>query len=392
VAGRTSAELTSGAVLDAARERTGLDDLHESGLGDRLDRLVAHLDTELGLDDEGKLAGFDAVVELVSNRALTLADRERHPGITEEVIERPIFVTGMPRSGTTVMHALLGEHTASRAPRWWEVMRPSPPPGISAPDDPRREIADREVAEMLKANPLMLQFHPYFDRLSETIMECEPFGATDLRNVYNTAYFRVPAILQVQLGGDDEALFEWERKVLQALQYEREPARWALKGTEHHARLAALKAVFGDAIVVWVHRDPLKFVPSLMELLCEWFGSVMGVELDRPEMGRVFLAQYKAMLDAGMASSYVDHPDVCHVLYADFIADPVGAIRTIHERYDLEFADRDAAAMQAWLADPSNSGARHGKTSYSLEQFEMTPGELDEMLAEYRAKFSIPYE
>lgn len=385
-------ELSAAGVLAATRDRSGLEDVYEDGLDDRLEVLVAHLDGDLGLDPVGKAAAFDSVVELLTNRALLLSDRERHPEITDERIERPIFVTGMPRSGTTLMHALLAEHPGNRAPLWWEVVRPSPPPGISPSDDPRVGIADREVAEMLDQNPLMLQFHPYFDRLSNTIMECEPFGASDLRNVYNTAYFRVPAILQVELGGDEVALFEWQRKVLQALQYEREPKRWALKGTEHHARLEGLKAVFDDAIVIWVHRDPLKFVPSLLELLTEWFGKVTGAELDRPQMGQMILAQYKQMLDAGLASPLVDHPDLCHVLYADFIPDPVGEIGRIHERYGLPMSSGDATSMQTWLDDPANRGDRHGKGEYSLEEFGMTLEQLDEIFAPYRKKFGIPYE
>src|SRR5581483_10905948 len=114
----------------AARARTGLRDLHEAGLGDRAARLLEHIDTHPALDDAGKRAGFDCVLEQVSNRALLLADRERYPEITEERIERPVIVTGLPRSGTTLMQSLLAEHPGSRTPLLWEVVRPSPPVGI----------------------------------------------------------------------------------------------------------------------------------------------------------------------------------------------------------------------------------------------------------------------
>jgi hypothetical protein len=370
--------------------------VYERGLSDRLARLLAHLDTDLGLDAAGRHAAFDSVLELVTNRALLLADRERYPAIAEERIERPITVTGLPRSGTTLMHALLAEHPGNRAPLLWEVVRPSPPPGISAPDDPRVALADVEVAEWTRQQPTLLQFHPYFDRLSHTIMECEAFGALDLRNVYNTAYFRVPAVLQVQLGGeghqDQVAVYAFQRQVLQALQWQRPARRWALKGTEHHARLGGLKEVFPDAIVVWLHRDPLRFVPSLLELLSGWFEGVLGQPIDRPVMGPVFLGMYKAMLDAGLASPLVDHPDVCHVLYADFIKDPVAQIGGIYERYALPFTAEAERAMRSWYDNPANRGDRHGKVAYSLEAFGMTADDIDSLLAGYRARFAIPYE
>jgi len=165
-----------------------------------------------------------------------------------------------------------------------------------------------------------------------------------------------------------------------------------LKGTEHHARLDGLKAVFPDAIVIWVHRDPLKFVPSLLELLSGWFEGVLGQPVDRPTMGPMFLAAYQAMLEAGLASAVCDHPDTCHVLYADFIADPVAAIAKIYARYGLPFDDDAAHAMEAWYGDPANRGDRHGRSAYSLDAFDMTAEDIDRQLARYRARFGIPYE
>jgi len=385
--------LDEGAVLAAARERTGLDDLYEAGLDDRLTRLLAHLDTELGLDEAGKRTAFDAVLELVVYRALMLADRERYPEITKERIERPIFITGLPRSGTTLLHALFAEHPDNRAPLWWEVMRPSPPPGISPPDDPRIALTDRDVTEMLKRVPIALQFHPYFDRLSQTIMECEAFGSLDFRNVYNPSpYFRVPAVLTVQLGGDDVALYEFQRKALQALQWRRPRRRWALKGTEHHARLDALKEVFPDAIVIWVHRDPLKSIPSIMELLHGYFSGMAERPLDRNVVGPQVVALYKSMTDAALASPVIDDPDTCHVQYTDFVTDPIGQVRAVCNRYDLGWTAAAGAALKTWIEDPFNKGNRHGGAKYSLELFQMTEAELDANFTEYRERFGIPYE
>lgn len=385
-------ELSTEAVLGAARRRSGLPDVYSAGLGNRLECLLAHLDRDVGLDEDGKRAAFECAVELLVNRAGLLADRERFPGLREERIERPVFVTGLPRSGTTLMHALLAEHPGNRAPRLWEVVRPSPPPGLAAPDDPRIAKADAEVAAMLDQHPSLLAFHPYFDRLAQTIMECEAFGALDVRNVYNTYWLNVPAVLQVHLGGDDVGLFDWQRMMLQALQYRREPKRWVLKGTEHHARLDGLKTVFPDAIVVWLHRDPLRFVPSLLELLAGWFEGVLRQPVDRTVLGPMFLDAYHGMLEAGLASPWSGHPDTAHVLYADFVKDPIGTIGDLHDRYDLPFGDRAARAMQAWYDDPANRGDRHGRTSYSLEAFGMTADDIDRRLGDYRARFGIPYE
>jgi hypothetical protein len=380
----------------AARARTGLDDLHEAGLGDRPALLLEHIAGHPALDDAGRRAGFDCVLEQVANRALLLEDRERYPEITRERVERPLIVTGLPRSGTTLMQSLLAEHPGSRTPLLWEVVRPSPPVGISPGaidgSDPRIAQADADVSAMLRDQPSLLRFHPVFDRLSATLMECEPFGAMDLRNLYNTAYWQVPTILQVELGGDDVATYTFQRMVLQALQWRCPPRRWTLKGTEHHARLDALKEVFPDAIVVWLHRDPLRFVPSLLELLAGWFEGVTGAPVDRKIIGPMFLQMYKSMLEAGLASPVADHPDTYHLRYAEFILDPVGEIERLHRHYDLPFADDARDAMKAWYDDPGNRGDRHGRSAYDLTDFGMSAEQIDGELKEYRDRFDIPYE
>ena len=379
----------------AARARTGLDDLHEAGLADRPARLLEHINTHPALDEAGRLAGFTCVLEQVSNRALLLEDRKRYPEIADERIERPLIVTGMPRSGTTLLQSLLAEHPGSRTPLLWEVVRPSPPVGISAPDDPRIAQADEDVSAMLREQPDLLRFHPVFDRLSATLMECEPFGAMDLRNLYNTAYWQVPTILQADLGSGrahDVATYTFQRTVLQALQWRCPKRRWTLKGTEHHARLDALKDVFPDAIVVWLHRDPLRFVPSLLELLAGWFEGVTGAPVDRTVVGPMFLGMYKGMLQAGLDSPVSHHPDTYHLLYADFINDPIGEIERLHRHYELPFGDEARTAMKAWYDDPRNKGDRHGRSAYDLADFGMSEEQIDSELAAYRKRFGIPYE
>jgi hypothetical protein len=379
----------------AARARTGLDDLHEHGLGDRTQRLLEHITTHPALDEAGRLAGFTCVLEQVTNRALLLADRERYPEIAAERIERPLIVTGLPRSGTTLMQSLLAEHPGSRTPLLWEVVRPSPPVGISPANDPRIAQADADVSAMLSEQPDLLRFHPVFDRLSATLMECEPFGTMDLRNLYHTAYWQVPTILQAELGSGrehDVATYAFQRMVLQALQWRLPPRRWTLKGTEHHARLDALREVFPDAIMVWLHRDPLRFVPSLLELLAGWFEGVTGAPVDRRVIGPMFLQMYKGMLEAGLASPVSRHPDTYHLLYADFIADPIGEIEKLHRHYDLPFGDDARTAMQAWYDDPRNMGDRHGRSAYDLADFGMSEQQIDHELKEYRDRFGIPYE
>jgi hypothetical protein len=93
--------------------------------------------------------------------------------VADEVIERPMFVTGEPRSGTTLMHALMSVDPDARALRFWEVMYPSPPPDGAGDDDPRRARADADWREINAKMPKWLHSHPYNDMLGEGLPEDE---------------------------------------------------------------------------------------------------------------------------------------------------------------------------------------------------------------------------
>jgi len=387
-----SPALEPAAIFDAVRHSTGLIDLYEAGLGDRLERLLKHLDEDLHLDFRGRQAAFDSVVEVMKSRSSMLADREKYGAIQDETIDRPLIVTGMPRSGTTVMQSLLAADPGNRAPLYWEVRWPSPPIGISPPDDARIARGDGEMDEICRTNPLVLKSHPYFDYGAHSLVECEAIGAMDFRNVYHSTYFRVPAILSVSLMDDPVAYYRFHMSVLQNLQWKRKTLRWALKGTEHHAYLDAIKKVYPDAIVIWLHRDPYKVVPSIMELLFNWFQDVIGRPLDRPTVGRRVLAMYKAGLHKALQIPAEDCPQVEHILFTEFMADPVAQIKAIYDRQSIPFTLEAETAMRSWLNDPRNASDRYGKFKYSLGDFQMTRREVDLEFATYRARFGIAHE
>lgn len=385
--------LTTTKLFDDVRERTGLEHVHSGGVDERLERLIGYMRDSLNLDEAGRIAAHETVLDLLISRTGLLHDRQANPGIAEQPIERPIFVTGLPRSGTTFLHYILAADPDHRSPRWWETLYPSPPPGPCPAENARRARADDSIAGFIKLQPDILRSHPYFDEGGMTLMECEALAVTDFRRIVRAIYWRVPGVLPPSFNAtDDIGFFEYHHKVLQALQWQRPHKRWALKGTEHHVRLEALKSVYPDAIVIWLHRDPQKVFPSLMALLSNVAEGTSRKPIDRPAFGRQILGNYRLMLEKAMTSPFIEHGDVHHLRYADFIADPVGAVAQIYRKYTLPFTQTQVQAINAWKDDPANRGNRHGRFRYSLDDFKMTPQELEAFVAPYREKFNIPME
>jgi hypothetical protein len=382
-----SAILDAAALLRQAQARTGLSDYGDATLPDRFAVLVGKM-REAGMDAAGERIAAEVAVDLLALRLRFFADRERYP-IGEEVIARPVFATGEPRSGTTLLHALLSLDPNGRALRFWEVMHPSPPPGLAAPDDPRPALADAEWRAILQRIPKWLVNHPYNDMLGAGLAECERTWGFDFRVMGPTVWWRVPMpMIMSGLPLDARAQYRLHRMMLQQLQYARPKKHWVLKGF-HSGRLEAMFEAYPDARLIWTHRDPVQVIASRIVMAGELDEGLTG-SVDWAATARTYLKQSRASIRAALASPYLDDPRVHHVRYPDFVADAVGVIRGFYARCDLPFTPAFEAAMRDYLAN--NRSDRHGKFEYSTDVIGEDVDELHAEFAPYRERFGLAIE
>ena len=220
-------------------EETALSDFGDDGFRPSLDRFVEilRLPTQSAPD---KVAAYGQMVNVLSWRLRMIADRKRYPAIEEERIVAPLIVIGFPRCGTTLLHALLTECPGNRAPLWWELARPSPPPSLAPAGDPRMGQATRDMERWLAEYPGFLTQHPYHDAGGGSSMECEALMVHDLRNAYPMLLSKVPFFTPWADNSDPVASYRAHHALLQHLQYGAPPRRWVLKGVEHQYRLGPL--------------------------------------------------------------------------------------------------------------------------------------------------------
>jgi hypothetical protein len=147
--------------LARAETETGLYEYGDPTLPERFG-VVVDLLNSIGMDADGARQAAAVCHWLLTSRLEFFEDRNRYP-VAQEVVDRPMFVTGEPRSGTTLMHALMSVDPDARALRFWEVMYPSPPPGLSGTEDHRRARADADWREINAKLPKWLHSHPYND-------------------------------------------------------------------------------------------------------------------------------------------------------------------------------------------------------------------------------------
>lgn len=371
--------LNAAELLASASAETGLSDYGDPTLPDRFTVAVEHLNG-LGMDSTGEAAAAGVCRWLLTSRLEFLQDRDRYP-VADEVIEAPMFVTGEPRSGTTLMHALMSVDSGARALRFWEVMYPSPPPGLADETDPRRARADDDWREINAKMPKWLHSHPYNDMLGDGLPEDERTWAFDFRVMTPTAWWRVP--MQSLVGGlatDAAAQYRLHKAMLQQLQYSRPRKYWVLKGF-HGFRLAEMFETYPDATLVWLHRDPVQVAASRTMMMADIAEGMFG-PVDLHAQAKLHLELTRAGVANTMTHPMVDDPRILHVRYTDFVADQVATVRRYYEFSGRELTPHAERAMRTYLAE--NRGDRHGKFRYSTQLLVDIGENLDALHEEFR--------
>jgi len=315
------------------------------------------------MDEAGQRAGAETCLWLLTSRLEFFEDFKRYP-IAQEKIVRPLFATGEPRSGTTLLHALLSVDPNGRALRFWEVMYPSPPPGLAKPDDLRRAKADEDWRDINTRMAFWLKSHPYNDMLGDGLPEDERTWGFDFRVMTPTAWWRVPFGMNVGgLPANPRAQYRIHKMMLQQFQYAQPKKYWVCKGF-HGGRLPEFFETYPDAKIIWVHRDPVQSIASLIVLTGELVEGLTG-RVDWKEQARIQSARARAGFKATLENPMVKDARIHHVRYPDFVSDPVGTIRGFYEKYGVPFGPETEAAMRDYLMN--NKGDRYGKFKYSTD-------------------------
>ena len=342
------------------------------------------------MDDTGRAAAAGTIHWLLTDRLNFLNDRKLWP-LDAEVIDRPMFATGEPRSGTTLMHALMSVDPDAQALRFWEVMHPSPPPGTVSGVDPRKAQAEGEWREINAKMAKWLHCHPYNDMLGDGLPEDERTWAFDFRIMTPTAWWRVPMQTCQWACRPTHRAEPLHKLMLQSFQYNRPKKYWVLKGF-HGFRLKEFFETYPDATLVWLHRDPVQVAASSTAMMRDIMEGIVG-KIDLVVEAKMHMARLRMSITNTMTNPLVDDPRVHHVRYKDFIAAPIDTIRGYYTFAGRQLTPQADGTMRHYLA--TNTGDRHGKFVYSTKLLTDAGFDLDELndeFAPFRERFGVEIE
>ena len=374
-------------LIATAQQATGLTDLGPATWEEPFRRLVAALDTEARLHALGRLMSRGDLLRHLSTRLLVIDAAARNPAITQEQVTAPVFITGPARSGTSILHELLAEDPALRAPLAWEMAHPFPPPAGAA--DERREWAEPEFDLWADVNPAFGAVHELKASLPE---ECLWLLAPEFDSGFWATNADIPSFLTWRAGTDPLPAYRMHKLMLQVLQHQADhPARpWVLKSPMHLMRLPTLFAMYPDARVILTHRDPLKTVASSVSTLAagRW---VRSNDVDTEQIAASSGFGLSFMLNALVEQrSQLPAGQVADLHYVDLISDPVAAIEGAYATLGMRFDPALPDKIRAYLA--ARPQHKHGEHRYSAADFGLNPSEIRETFRPYTDAFGVQYE
>ncbi|AGB22004.1 hypothetical protein Mycsm_01603 [Mycobacterium sp. JS623] len=364
---------------EGARAATGLDDFGSPYYREGLERTVEALNSEAELSEMGTVIQHATISNALIQRLKIEDTYTRHPEIDKEVVGGPVFVIGLPRTGTTALSQLVAADPQFRSLRMWESQAPTPPPEAATQyTDPRIAQAEAGLKLMDEMFPLMRML---YNSEATAATECQDLMGMSFRTFHFDGAVRVPSYLAWLMDCDMRETYTFHRRVLKLLQWHCPPALWHLKTPVHMFALDALVEAYPEAKFMWSHRDPAKVMGSVCSLI-RYVRSWSSDRDDPVELGAEQLDSWAEAVRRAMDfRKRVGEERFSDVAFAELQSNPVSTLRSSYESLGLVFSEAAADSVARWAAE-HRPGAR-GAHDYELADFGLTPEGVRERFTEY---------
>ena len=305
-----------------------------------------------------------------------------NPEIENIDIKEPVIIAGMPRTGTTILHAMMHEDPTFRSPLAWELILPYPvPKPQNFYDNEQIKEVDKRFSQLFKLIPDFKKMH-YMD--VNTPQECVGINAFDFNSFQIAVLFNMPLYVDwFNNKADKLETMRFHKRFLQYLESGGVKSdKWLLKTPLHLMRLPELFEVYPDAKIIVTHRHPSKIVPSIASFI----SSVRSVYSDYEDPSQTAYEQ------AELWSSYFDkflnsletlnkNDQIIHVKFDDFAKDQFGIISNIYEQYGWKMTDEARKKIQNFIKE--NPKDKNGVHQYALEDFGLNENYVNKKFERY---------
>ena len=359
-----------GSLLDAAFRETGLSDMGDPDWEEPLTVLAEALENEAELNLMGRLATRSELILLIRNRLKITELVKRHPEIRDERIEAPIIITGLPRTGTSILQEVLHQDPRMRTPLFWETYFMGEAAASGSTDAAARQLGDVVARQWIRMTPQIQTMH-------ETAGDIPAEDASVWNYSFVSdaimSFYQIPSYHAWVNQADPGIIYKYHRLALQALQWRAPKRRWFGKTLYHLGCLPRLFEAYPDARVIHTHRDPLRSMASITNLLRTFYWSRSDRDFDSPGFEEIMVGEATAKrLEQVMRwrdEGAVPAAQIVDSRYQDLMDDPAAAAAKLYARLDMPFGQEDADRIRHYLAfKPKHKHGAHQYRTMSPEQ------------------------
>jgi hypothetical protein len=388
--GVTPISLSVRSLMHRASKEAGLSDYGPNSFRPGLTKLMDSIESDGRLTLFGRYFAQRQMLELLSHRLQLVDYRKRHPEIADEKIRRPLFILGLPRTGTTLLYGLLAEDPANRAPLSWELDDPCPPAESASYDsDPRIARTQARFDQVDRLAPGFQAIHPVGALMPQ---ECIVPMASEFMSIRFQMSFDVSAYDDWLLEQDMRETYAHHRRFLQHMQSRHRAERWILKSPGHLGPIDTLFETYPDAMVVQTHRDPIRVIPSVANLEYT-MRLVASDDVDPVRIGRHMIHVWSTLLEQGMearARNPERERQILDLTMREVVSDPIECVAKIYRFFELELTLEARDRMQKYLdVHPKDEFGIH---RYSLDAFGLEAEAVNAAFKGYRERFDVASE
>jgi hypothetical protein len=352
--------------------------------------LIESCEQEAELSIFGRVSLRWDIQRLLGNALRLERAEEEDPAIVRSPVDKPIFITGLPRSGTTFLHTLLSQDPGNMTPLSWQTMQPYPDRRDRARDH-RVVRAERELRAFRHISPDVEGLHPL---AATTPQECTEITAHVFQSLrFDTTYWS-PSYLDWLEARGHEAAFRFHKRFLQHLQAQVPGAgeagarRWVLKCPDHVFTLDAILESYPDARFVFVHRHPAAVLASVAKLTYA-LRAPFTRKLDKAAIGAQVSQRWLEGADAILAAA-ADLPGdrVLHLNHREITTEPLAALDRLYRYFDLPFTPAARARVAEFVARRPRGGYEVNR--YDPAEFGLDLPQLSERFERYIRAFVDP--
>ena len=363
---KTVVPLDEQSLCENACSMTGLTDFGGDEWREPFRVLLAALEQEAQLHLLGRLVTRNDLLIWLQNRLLLQEAWRQQPAILQDDVAQPIFISGLPRSGTSILQELLEQDPRFRSPRYWEALFPC---STGEQQDAAITRADELVTQWQRLAPEYATMH---EMRAQLPCECGLIFSHTFISDHINAIVQAPSYQNYYATADASISYRYHRKFLQTLQQGR-TERWLLKAPIHLSFLPQLFSVYPNAVIIQTHRDPIKSMASAASLL----GTLYWMRSDQP----FEVATFEDIVLGEATAARLDHVDhqrdngevpaqqFYDSNYHDLMSNPLQALEKLYDFLAMSFDTQDMKRVETYLQNkPKNKFGEHRYENLNPEQ------------------------